>query len=141
MDSSYLVRRIAELESDLKNARSALAAIGEAVGRHPESHEPVEMAVRTKLFVLEAQAAERKEPLPDDVRAIVDQLRRSHINSGQTHRLIAFIDATFPKPVPQWERDALYLERKLGVETRSAYSPDEIKSIATRIREAHRGKE
>jgi hypothetical protein len=94
--------------------------------RRPVTCEELAYAIEAE----EAEAAKARE-LPDDIRVIVDTLRRSHITSGQVHRLVAFIDATFPKPVPQWELDAQKVEA-------GAVPVSERAAIAARIREAHR---
>lgn len=72
--------------------------------------------------------------MPDDIREIVETLRRpAHITCRQQESLVTFLDAAFPKPVPQWELDAQYLESLPDCYERS-------REIAARIRESNRGK-
>jgi hypothetical protein len=78
-------------------------------------------------------AAAKSRELPEEVRSIVDQLRRSHIADTQAQVLVSFIDANFPKPKSQAEQDAEYLEehaRGCFPETAGKH-----RAIAKRLRE------
>lgn len=122
-------RRIAELEAERDASRGMTRVHAQDVA-----------VLEQRIAELEAEMAKRElPPLLAIERQVVEYIRGANgvfLRQEHVDVLTGFFDTHYPAPVPQWEKDAQYLERKLGGETRSAFSPDEVRAIAARIRES-----
>jgi hypothetical protein len=91
-----------------------------------------------RIAELEAELAKRKypPPLPDSVLSEHIAYLREIVSPAQwACDLLAWVDTHYPKPKTQAELDAEHLERL--ARDHDHYNPNELRSIATRIREAN----
>lgn len=124
-------KRIAELEEAVNLAEGTMRSAAHNAQRR------LEQVKERDQRISELEGAKRElPPLPESVRAHLRNCRVAGPTLQWTRDLIAWEDANFPKPVPQWELDAQAVSEMARGKNLTYQDAD---AIAARIREAHRG--
>lgn len=132
--------RISELEVAHGDQAEELAERN----RHIKAQEALLNWRSSKLDELEAELAKRKElpPLPGEVREYVEKMREVPRTQGldlsqSAKATLRWFDACYPRPVPQWEKDASRLAGLANL--LPVVAVQEVREIAERVRGGYRG--